>query len=541
MNLYNELNAYSEEIDVFKIPLSSIDDNCLCATEKHELQLLKKVSLIYASFTGDGINPCYRISYEDKKIDSDFISKTEQFELREILKKDIPLSIRTRIEGVLNDLDFGIIHERAADAVGDHLNLLKKAICNGEWYLAKVLAIEAISMAKKTGKKKALLTNTVKELKEIIYSIQVNDGSIRFILALIKKLSTIGMVDNKECINILDSAISIGNKNIYDEVIFIVRKLKLNVEDYVRRMIKHYVEMADKIDNNMQAVAILRDALILARENGLDEKELKRKLCLRQSGIVNNMQSFDMKLNFDLKKSDIEEMLRGKNVKEALDTVINIIYAVAEQECEEPLVFGITGIEVIDDDGLTVDKTTGEEYFKYMTFENSAVLIGHCLDIFLEVLNGNYSYDENDLVHFFQDKEFIETERIGIFTCAYNLAFHKRYYESTYLLALQAEYVIRNIARLIGVDVINCDNNGINEFKLLSTLLEERIVIESIGANYLYAFKVLLCERYGANFRNLAAHGLLENKETLLMAYFCFLFLKFCTSYNIRKIADETS
>ena len=100
---------------------------------------------------------------------------------------------------------------------------------------------------------------------------------------------------------------------------------------------------------------------------------------------------------------------------------------------------------------------------------------------------------------------------------------------------------MRNIARLIGVDVINCDNNGINEFKLLSTLLEERKVIESIGANYLYAFKVLLSERYGANFRNLAAHGLLENKETLLMAYFCFLFLKFCTSYNIRKIADETS
>lgn len=211
MNLYNELNAYSEEIDVFKIPLSSIDDNCLCATEQHELQLLKKVSLIYASFAGDGINLCYRISYGDKKVDSDFISKTEQFELREILKKDIPLSIRTRIEGVLNNLDFGIIHDRAADAVGDHLNLLKKAICNGEWYLAKVLAIEAISMAKKAGMKKALLTNTVEELKEIIYSIQVNDGSIRFILALIKKLSTIGMVDNKECINILDSAISIGN------------------------------------------------------------------------------------------------------------------------------------------------------------------------------------------------------------------------------------------------------------------------------------------------------------------------------------------
>ena len=99
MNLYNELNAYSEEIDVFKIPLSSIDDNCLCATEQHELQLLKKVSLIYAYFAGDGINLCYRISYGDKKVDSDFISKTEQLELREILKKDIPLSIRTFIAG----------------------------------------------------------------------------------------------------------------------------------------------------------------------------------------------------------------------------------------------------------------------------------------------------------------------------------------------------------------------------------------------------------------------------------------------------------
>lgn len=90
MNLYNELNAYSEEIDVFKIPLSSIDNNCLCATEQHELQLLKKLSLIYASIAGDGINLCYRISYGDKKVDSDFISKTEQFELREILKKRYP-------------------------------------------------------------------------------------------------------------------------------------------------------------------------------------------------------------------------------------------------------------------------------------------------------------------------------------------------------------------------------------------------------------------------------------------------------------------
>lgn len=188
---------------------------------------------------------------------------------------------------------------------------------------------------------------------------------------------------------------------------------------------------------------------------------------------------------------------------------------------------------IIDDSGITVCNPSNEEYVRYYQFSNHAAIVSANILMLLEVFNELYCIDEKSLSFMFDNNEYIEEERVSLFTCAYNLVFHNRFYEAVYLLAPQAEYVFRRIAEMNGSFITKYYSNSTSEYANLTALFKDETVVGSVDKNYLLAFRLLLNEKCGANLRNLAAHGLLSNNDNVSMIYFCFLFLKFVAGYKI--------
>lgn len=191
---------------------------------------------------------------------------------------------------------------------------------------------------------------------------------------------------------------------------------------------------------------------------------------------------------------------------------------------------------IIGDNGITICNPSNEEYNNYSLFSIYVINASAHIKICLEVLNELFRFSEDSLRFLFEDNELIEEERISLFTCAYSLAFQNRFYEAVYLLAPQAEYLFRRIAEMNGANIVNFHNDGSSEYYNLTALLNNKAVIECLDENYLSAFKLLLNEKIGANIRNLAAHGLLNNDDICSIIYFCFLLLKLCVGYKLNGI-----
>lgn len=446
MSLYKQLNNYSGQIDSRKIRPYFIDEARLSKEEQDEFYLISKVLSVYEVFYKNGTKVRYKFWAGNNDLDSEFINKSEQYKLKKLLEKDIPLSIKARIEGILCYLDFGFMVDIVEKIVTDYLKLFNIAVKKSDWYLARVFSIVAINISRKTGKNTTLFLNTVRRIKAIVMSVNFNDNSVHFVLALIKKLATIDMISEMECKDILEQALTICNKTIFNEVLFIVRTLKMDVRDYVKRAVNLLVETADKKDNDAQAVSLLSDAIVMSRENGLDDKELKKRLNARGKSLEENMKTIQMEVPVEVDEGYFEEKLKGKSLKEALCMMMKLIDVPSKLDYEEPVTSEIVSFCNIDDNGLIVDKSSADEQSKYLKFSSYFTVVSAHIIMFLDVLNKIYDYDEASFRFLFEDNAFIEDERINIFTCAYNLAFRQRYYEAVHLLALQSEYVFRRLA-----------------------------------------------------------------------------------------------
>ena len=544
MNLYEILNErYEEEINFFKIRLSSIIKEELSQEEQHDLEVLKKVFDVHEIFSDDGTSISYRLWNTAVDLDLSYLNNNEFNDLKLIIQKEIPLVLKTRIQGVLCSINFKDCIDIVDETVDNYLQLLKKAIDKDEWYIAKISAIMAIFLSKKLGVKQALFKNTISNIKDKVFEIMLDENSVFFVIAAIKKLAVLKMVNSEECENTIKTALVVAQNNpndyLLNEIIDVCKKLKMNIKDISKNIVDIYVKAANKTSSAMQAVCMLEEAIIIAREAGLDEEELNEMLSSKQKEIENRLHSFRMEIPICIDKEYIKRSLEGKSIDDAIKMILDFIDPVLSKYYNKqemrPKVFG-RNIRIIDDNGITICSPSNEEYNNYSLFSNYVVIASTHIKICLEVLNELFRFSEDSLRFLFEDNELIEEERISLFTCAYSLAFQNRFYEAVYLLAPQAEYVFRRIAEMNGANIVNFHNDGSSEYYNLTALLNNKAVIECLDENYLSAFKLLLNEKIGANIRNLAAHGLLNNDNICSIIYFCFLLLKLCVGYKLNGI-----
>ncbi len=541
MKLYEILNdKYKDEINVKKIRMSVINKNGLSEEEQFDIGVLDKVIVMDEVFSGNGTSIDYRLWYTGKNPDSSYLNKDEWDRLKTIIQKEIPLVLKARIESLLCYINFKNCIDIVPDTVNDYLILLKTAVEKEEWHIAKVFAIMGISLSKKLGQGNDLFKNTVNYIKFLIRDIKLDEKSTLFVLSVIKKLAVLKMVDIDECEDIVKKSLIIGknkpNDTLFDKILFVSKKIKLDIKEISQSIIDIYVENANKNDVPIQAVCMLEKAIKISREAGLNCEELIRMLTSKQKEIENHLHSFEMEIPLAVDKESIKSALEGNNIKQGIKLLMDFINpSDLDEFAEQDINFKVfnIGLRLIDDIGNTICNPSNEEYTRYHHFSCYTTMVSANIVVLLEVFEELYSINEKSLSFLFEDNEFIEKERVSLFTCAYNLAFHKRFYEAVYLLAPQAEYVFRRLAEMNGSVITNYYNDRTSEYYNLTTLFKNESIVESVDNNYLSAFKILLNEKCGANIRNLAAHGILNNNDICSMIYFCFLFLKFIISYKI--------
>lgn len=135
-----------------------------------------------------------------------------------------------------------------------------------------------------------------------------------------------------------------------------------------------------------------------------------------------------------------------------------------------------------------------------------------------------------DFLELTSNNPFVPPGRELIFARGYLAGLQGDYLESLSLLVPQIENSLRYLLNRQGVVTSSLSSEGIQEEFDLNVLLEMPEVKEIFGEDLLFDLKCNLTSRFGSNFRNLMAHGLLDHQDfySYTAVYIWWLLLRIC-------------
>jgi hypothetical protein len=135
-----------------------------------------------------------------------------------------------------------------------------------------------------------------------------------------------------------------------------------------------------------------------------------------------------------------------------------------------------------------------------------------------------------DLMELTTNNQFIPPGREVIFARGYLAGLQGDFLESLSLLVPQVENSIRYLLNQQGIITSSLSSEGIQEEFDLNILLEMPESKDIFGEDLLFDLKCNLTSRFGSNFRNLMAHGLLDHQDfySYTAVYIWWLLLRIC-------------
>ena len=142
--------------------------------------------------------------------------------------------------------------------------------------------------------------------------------------------------------------------------------------------------------------------------------------------------------------------------------------------------------------------------------------------------------ENGDLDFLIDDNAIIPDDRKDIVKLGLSMGLNNELYAAMHILLPQTENIIRNLAKMCGDTITYLKEDGTEEFKPLSQLLNAENLRESYDENVLFTLETLLDERGGPNLRNENAHGILSPAKGSSGAALCFLSLliRFLSLYS---------
>ena len=182
---------------------------------------------------------------------------------------------------------------------------------------------------------------------------------------------------------------------------------------------------------------------------------------------------------------------------------------------------------LVDEQGKVIGKRPGNTYDDNNGLENSIRITMYeqakhsqratafCLILpALEQINLDHHISPNDLVDIVTNSPFIPPDRQHIFLRGLYHGFVLDFMVASSLLVPQIENSIRYVLQQHSVIVSKYDSDGIQEeYNLGNLLYKVPQVKETFGQDLLFDLQGLLQERFGSNFRNRLAHGLVTDNE----------------------------
>ena len=131
-----------------------------------------------------------------------------------------------------------------------------------------------------------------------------------------------------------------------------------------------------------------------------------------------------------------------------------------------------------------------------------------CIRPALQVIQTEHRVLEKDFLSIVEQVRFISHDYAILIAKGLYAGFMGDYATALYILAPQFENFIRTILKHHNICTIVRDNEGNENEKRLSTLVQNSKLEQILGKDIVFEIKTCFCDSYGPNIRNNVAHGL---------------------------------
>lgn len=494
----------------------------------------------------------------------------------EILKECLPFIEQPRIKAQLSD----IIWVKTKDytyarmAVAANLELFDKLYDPYEWVDCYRAIYRAFLIALRLGQKGSDFINVICHIDKVIRDMDGTDplflslrliqlvtphagnGDAEYYLQLTQKIFSRAKEGGAHGQGIIETA--------HDVIIELLKKLNRSGEIRTAKLVLAgcYEELASALaEQPHQAIQLLQKAYNLY-DNRLDQERvvaIRTSMAHCQQAVMEMMASIPMEVDITTIREEVGSWFEGLSIQERVVqygriATIYDIEKVKQGVLEDSGKYIITSLfskSFLDREGHLVksvppldlqDPQKDEKVFRahmlvYVTDRRN-------LDesIFLRLAYDklrNQGYVSMDDLDFLVDRNaVIPDDRKEIIKRGLQLGVNGELYAAIHILLPQMENLIRELVKMCGDTVTFLREDGTEEFKPLSELLESRKLKESYDENFLFTLSTLLNERGGPNLRNENAHGFLSPIEGSSGAALCFLSLmiRFLSYYSRESI-----
>ena len=208
----------------------------------------------------------------------------------------------------------------------------------------------------------------------------------------------------------------------------------------------------------------------------------------------------------------------GANAKELRKSAIKNLHSYPLQALFPATIMGREGRVIAKRPGMSFDETPtdADEIRIRAEMVHNQILL---MDIVVqgrirpaqEILLLEHCLQEADFVDLARQSPIVPIGRELLFGKALFAGHDRDFGTALHLLVPQIEHMVRFHLKQAGVQTIHLDNNGIENEKALSSLMDLSQAEEIFGANLSFEIKALFCDSSGPNLRNELAHGLLDD------------------------------
>ncbi len=327
-----------------------------------------------------------------------------------------------------------------------------------------------------------------------------------------------------------------------------------------------YVKEAASTTSGLAASTHQQKAIEAYRRFGGDKDRIERlhvTLFEYQEKTLSEMNSYSspaIDISESVKKSI--DRVRGKTVHDALFELALMVPSpdikelrkeVKESASKYPLQHLFPSVKVNEKGKVTArassmlssDPSEVEHAFRESMLSNLEVRHQIYAQSVIEPVRKQISLEHNVRVQDFypivSNNPFVPQGREYLYALGFKSGFDGDYEVSLHLLIPQFENSIRHILTEAGIITSGIDSDGIQDEKSLNTTLYIPEITELIDENIIFDLQGLLVERFGANLRNLMAHGLMSHHEFYSHngKYLWCLILKLCCLPIIRYLREQ--
>jgi len=305
-------------------------------------------------------------------------------------------------------------------------------------------------------------------------------------------------------------------------------------KEILTKVAESFIKHSELSISKMVAGDYLINAIEVYRRIGDSQKvieELHEKLLIIQKEALSEMGRIRTPVDLrDEVKHAIEQV--SKKSKEEAIIELSLLVMTSnlkdlESEFENELkttpLKAILGASKVNSEGkiigkkpslLSSDPEEAEEAKMSELFSNARFGYFMCANGFIEPARKQIMKEHNlridDLSFVVNNNPFIPEGREYIYAKGLFAGFEGDYFSSTHILVPQIENSVRYILTRSGIITSNISTDGIQDEKTLKIMLLHEKTKEIFGEDIIFDLRCILIERYGINFRNELAHGLID-------------------------------